>query len=135
MKFDDVDARLKGTKFMSSKQGRLLYDFIVERRLGRIIELGFAHGKSSCYFGAAADELGGDAHVTTMDRSTALKRDPNIHQLLERCGLAARVTPVFSHTTFTWDLMKMLERLVRPHHGYTDVHEVDGWGWARKRPA
>src|SRR5687767_8553662 len=114
MKFDKVDALLKGTKFMGSKQGKLVYDFIVEHQLGRILELGFAHGKSSCYFGAAADELGGDAHVVTMDRSTALERDPNIHQLLGRCGLASRVTPVFSHTSFTWDLMKMLERDPQP---------------------
>lgn len=212
MKFDEVDTLLKGTRFMSSQQGRRLYDFIIERRLGRIIELGFAHGKSSCYFAAAADELGGDAHVTTMDRTTARDREPNIHQLLERCGLTSRVTPIFAHTSFTWDLMKMLEQdprprfdfayldgghnwdttgygfflvdrllvpggwmvfddldwtyagstttvklpkvqrmleeerttaqvrkvfelLVRPHPGYTEVHEKDGWGWARKRPA
>jgi predicted O-methyltransferase YrrM len=212
MKFEAVDALLQKTPFMTSRQGRILYDFILEHRLGRIIELGFAHGKSSCYFAAVADELGGDAHVTTMDRTTAVNREPNIDQLLERCGLTSRVTPVFSHTSFTWDLMKMLERdpaprfdfayldgghswdttgygfflvdrllvpggwmvfddldwtfggakrtsqlpkvqrmleeerttpqvrkvfelLVQTHPGYTDLHEKDGWGWARKRPA
>lgn len=114
MKFDDVDAAVAGTGFMTSAQGRKVYEFIVENNLGRVLELGFAHGKSTCYLAAAADELGGNAHVLTIDRTAAMARTPNIHQLLETCGLTERVTPVVAVTSYTWELMKILERDPQP---------------------
>jgi predicted O-methyltransferase YrrM len=208
VKFEEVNRLVAGTKYMSSTQGRLVYEFLVGQKLGRVLELGFAHGKSTCYLAAAADELGGDAHVLTMDRVGVLDREPNIHQLLERCGLANRVTPVIAETSYTWELMKLLDRdpqprfdfayidaghtwdvtgfgfllvdrlmapggwvlfddldwtlassptmrerripeeqrtmpqvrkvfelLVRTHPDYEEVHERDGWGWARKSAA
>jgi predicted O-methyltransferase YrrM len=212
VRFEDVDRLVAGTKYMSSRQGQLVYEFLVGQKLGRVLELGFAHGKSTCYLAAAADELGGDAHVLTMDRKGVLDREPNLHQLLDRCGLADRVTPVIAETSYTWELMKLLERdpqprfdfayidaghtwdvtgfgfllvdrlmapggwvlfddldwtlatspalrdapetrrlpeeqrtapqvrkvfelLVRTHPDYVEVHERDGWGWARKSPA
>jgi predicted O-methyltransferase YrrM len=212
VKFDEVDAALSGTKFMTTRQGKTVYRFILQNRLARVLELGFAHGKSTCYLAAAVDELGVDGHVVTIDTKHAKERAPNIHQLLERCGLTERVTPVFAARSFTWELMKLLERapppqfdfayidgghtwdvtgfafllvdrllapggwvlfddldwtiasspsvaeaewakrlseeerttpqvrkvfelLVRGHPDYVDVHERDGWGWARKAPA
>jgi predicted O-methyltransferase YrrM len=76
VKFEDVDAAVAGTRFMTSPQGRAVHNFIVEKNLGRVIELGFAHGKSTCYLAAAADELGGNAHVLTIDRTAAMDRTP-----------------------------------------------------------
>lgn len=211
MKFDEVDAAVTGVQYMKTHQGRQVYDFIVEHKLGRVLELGFAHGKSSCYLGAAVDELGGQAHVLTIDKLNARDRSPNIHQLLDKTGLADRVTPVFAETSYTWELLKLIEQepqprfdfayidaghtwdvtgfgfylvdrlmapggwvlfddldwtiaksqglrgkswaeqlpeeqrttaqvrkvfelLVRTHPDYVDVHEKNGWGWARKRP-
>ncbi|WP_129662647.1 class I SAM-dependent methyltransferase [Phytoactinopolyspora endophytica] len=212
MKFDDVEEVIAGVQYMKTHQGRLVYDFLVENKLGRILELGFAHGKSTCYFAAAADEIGGDSHVLTFDRDSARRRSPNIHELLERTGLSDRATPVYAETSYTWELMKLLDQdpqptfdfayidgghtwdvsgfafflvdlllepggwvlfddldwtlggskhmrkqpwvkelpeeqrstpqvrkvfelLVKPHPGYVEVEEHDGWGWARKRPA
>lgn len=205
MRFEDVNTIVAGTKFMTSTQGRIAYEFIVGQKLGRVLELGFAHGKSTCYLAAAVDELGDEGHVLTMDRAGVLDREPNLHELLDRCGLRHRVTPVIAETSYTWELMKLLDRdpqprfdfayidaghtwdvtgfgfllvdrllapggwilfddldwtlassptmrerripeeqritpqvrkvfelLVRTHPGYVDVHERDGWGWARK---
>jgi predicted O-methyltransferase YrrM len=123
VRFDDVDAAVAGAKFMTSRQGRTVHEFIVGHELGRVLELGFAHGKSTCYLAAAADELGGDAHVVTMDRIGALDREPNIHELLGRCGLQARVTPVIAETSYTWELMKLLEQTPRP---WFDFAYIDG---------
>jgi predicted O-methyltransferase YrrM len=210
VKFDEVDAAVTGVQFMKTKQGRQVYDFLLEHKLSRVLELGFAHGKSTCYLAAATDELGG--HVVTMDKTGARDRSPNIHQLLDKTGLSGRVTPVFAETSYTWELMKLLDQdppprfdfayidgghtwdvtgygfflvdrllapggwmlfddldwtiagsrglrnsgwahslpeeqrttpqvrkvfelLVKAHPGYDQVHEQDGWGWARKRPA
>jgi predicted O-methyltransferase YrrM len=212
MRFEDVEKVVAGVQFMSAAQGRQVHEFLVKHKLRRVLELGFAHGKSTCYLAGAVDEFGSDGSVLTIDKVNARKRNPNIHELLERCGLAQRVTPVFAETSYTWELMKLLERdpqprfdfayidgghtwdvtgygfflvdrllapggwilfddldwtiagstglagsswakqlpedqrkskqvrkvfelLVHTHPGYDNVHEKNGWGWARKRPA
>jgi predicted O-methyltransferase YrrM len=212
MKFQDVDRIVAGTKYMTSAQGRIVYEFIVGHKLARVLELGFAHGKSTCYLAAAVDELGDDGNVLTMDRLGVLDRKPNLPQLLDRCGIGHRVTPVIAQTSYTWELMRLLDRdpqprfdfayidaghtwdvtgfgfllvdrlmapggwvlfddldwtlatspalrdaaetrrlpeeqrttpqvrkvfelLVRTHPDYLEVHEQDGWGWARKAGA
>lgn len=127
MKFEDVDAAVSHTKFMKSKQGRAVYRFIIENRLGRVLELGFAHGKSTCYLAAAVDELGGDGHVTTMDQVGARERKPSIHELLAACGLSRWVTPVFADRSYTWELMKLLERDPQPRFDF--VYMDGGHTW------
>lgn len=133
MKFAEVDSSLAGTKFMTTDQGRKVYDFIIENELKRILELGFAHGKSSCYLGAAAEELGEGARVTTVDRGEAMARQPNIDQLLSRTGLTAWVTPVLAHTSFTWELLRMLESDPQPRFDFIYIdggHTWDTTGFA-----
>jgi predicted O-methyltransferase YrrM len=127
LKFELVDAAVAGTQFMTSRQGRAVYDLIVQQKLGRVLELGFAHGKSTCYLAAAADELGGDAHVVTIDRAGVLKREPNIHELLDRCGLRARVTPVVADTSYTWELMTLLDRDPRPRFDFAYIDAGHTW--------
>lgn len=134
VKFDDVDAAIAGVPFMTTKQGRLVHEFIVKNKLGRVLELGFAHGKSTCYLAAAASELGGDAHVLTIDNLSAQDRSPNIHQLLDKCGLAEHVTPVFAKTSYTWELMKLLERDPQPRFDFAYIDgghtwDVTGYGF------
>lgn len=125
MRFADVDRHLGGVQYMSSEQGRTVYDFIIANRLPRVLELGFAHGKSSCYFAAAADEI--DGHLTTIDRPAARKREPNIDQLLERCGLTERVTPVYAKGSFTWELMKLLEQDPQPRFDFAYLDAGHTW--------
>jgi len=127
VKFEDVNAVVRQTRYMPERQGRIVYDFIVENRLGRILELGFAHGKSTCYFAAAADELDRYAHVVTMDRANALDRQPNIHELLDRCGLRHRVTPVFAQRSFTWDLMRLLDQQPLPKFDFVYIDGGHTW--------
>lgn len=125
MQFAEVDQHLDGVKFMSSQQGRTVYDFVVSNRLSRVLELGFAHGKSSCYFAAAVDEI--DGHLTTIDRPGARKRDPNIEQLLEKCGLAHRATPIYADGSFTWELMKLLDTKPQPQFDFAYLDAGHTW--------
>lgn len=127
VKFDEVNAAIAGVPYMKPARGRQVYNHLIEHRLGRVLELGFAHGKSTCYLAAAVDELGGDAHVLTMDKSTALHRDPDIRQLLDKTGLAGRVTPVFAETSFTWELMKLLEQTPRPRFDFVYLDGGHTW--------
>jgi predicted O-methyltransferase YrrM len=127
VKFEDLDPIVAGTKFMSSTQGRIAYEFIVGQKLRRVLELGFAHGKSTCYLAAAVDELGDDGHVLTVDRADALDREPNIHELLDRCGLRHRVTPVIAETSYTWELMKLLDRDPQPRFDFAYIDAGHTW--------
>lgn len=134
MRFDDVDAAIAGVPFMKSAQGRQVYDLIVEHRLRQVLELGFAHGKSTCYLAAAVDELGGGGQVLTIDKRSAVGRSPNIHQLLDKCGLADRVTPVFAETSFTWELMRLLDQEPQPRFDFVYLDgghtwDVTGYGF------
>lgn len=65
--------------------------------------------------------------MVTMDLENARKRAPNIDELLDRCGLAHLVTPVYAHTSYTWELMKLLER--DPHRRFDFVYIDGGHTW------
>lgn len=108
MDFDQIDEHLTGLPEISSSRARSLYDFVVENECRDILELGFLHGKSTCYLAAAVEELGSGS-VLTMDREIAKKRRPNIETLLEQTGLHGWVRPVYAAHSFTWELMKVIE--------------------------
>jgi predicted O-methyltransferase YrrM len=127
MHFDEVRAAVGNTPHMSAAQGRVVYDHIAAARSRRILELGFAHGTSTCYMAAALDEIGGEGHIVTIDNRNALSRDPSIFDMLDRCGLAHRVTPVIADTSYTWELMGMLERDPQPRFDFVFVDGAHLW--------
>ena len=108
MDFDQIDRHLKALPFIYSSRARSLYDFVIENECRDILELGFAHGKSSCYLAAAVQELGSGS-VLTIDLETSRSRSPNIETLLEQTGLSDWVQPVYATRSFTWELMKVIE--------------------------
>lgn len=101
---DEIDV----PRLTSKDEGRRLYEFVLESGVGRILELGFAHGTSTCYLAAALDERG-HGSVTTIDRESARKREPSIEELVSHTGLADYVTPIFAATSYNWELMKMIQ--------------------------
>jgi predicted O-methyltransferase YrrM len=126
VRFDDVEAAVAEVPIMTAKQGRRVYEFLVEHKLSRVLELGFAHGKSTCYLAAAVAALGG-GQVVTMDMASAVKRSPNVHQLLDKAGLTEWVTPVFAETSHTWELMKLLERDPQPRFDFAYIDDAHTW--------
>lgn len=112
MQFQEVDSLVHDLTGIPSAWGRRLYDFILERQPSELLELGFCHGKSSCYIAAALQELG-KGRLTTVDMTSALERQPNIHNLLEKSGLAAFVDVVTGPTSYTWFLKKDIESAQR----------------------
>lgn len=108
MDFDQIDKHLKGLPFIPSDRARTLYRFIVENECQDILELGFAHGKSTCYLAAAVHKLGSGS-VMTMDKEAARERSPNLETLLGQTGLGDWVQPVYAARSFTWELMKVIE--------------------------
>ena len=124
MLVEPVIERVGDVPHLTPDRARRLHSFLLEHRLGDILEMGFAHGTSTCYLAAAAEELGG--HVTTLDRPYVLERDPNIHQLLDRVGLADRASVILTHT-YVWPLRAMLrDQLKRGSGGTFDFVFLDG---------
>jgi len=93
---------------MTFTQAETITDVILENQFQNILELGFAHGISTCYMAGAVDDLGRGT-ITTIDSMSVREAEPNIKQLLGSLGLAQYVTIFYEPTSYIWRLMKMLE--------------------------
>jgi predicted O-methyltransferase YrrM len=124
MNFDEVRDAVAGVPHLTESQGRQLYDFVLSAKPLSVLELGFAHGVSACYI-AAALAANGAGRLTTIDLESARERRPDIAQLLDRTGLADRVRPVHTPSSYTWELMRMLEE-TGPDERPFDFVFIDG---------
>ena len=66
MKIDQIRERVKGIPFMTFTQSATITDVILENQFQNILELGFAHGVSTCYMAGAVDDLCRGT-ITTID--------------------------------------------------------------------
>jgi predicted O-methyltransferase YrrM len=106
-----VEERLAQLSFQpltSPATGRLLYEFAAKDSIEEIAELGCAHGTSTAYLAAALDTKGGGL-VRTFDREDARDREPNLFTVLEHVGVESRVRATLSRSSYTWELMRILE--------------------------
>ncbi len=108
MTFDHIVRHVGSVPHMTPERGRLLYDFLRRSQPDNVLELGFAHGTSSCYIAAAMQE-NGTGRLLTIDHERARARNPNIFSLLEKTKLGSFVEPVFCPRTYTWELMRLLD--------------------------
>lgn len=122
MRFEQVAAQVDGIPFTSLNKGRLLYDLVLEARPREVLELGFAHGVSTCYMAAALDELGG-GRITTVDREASALRSPSAEDLLGRTGLHRSVEIVRVPSCYTWFLHDQLREDAQPRY---DLCFLDG---------
>jgi predicted O-methyltransferase YrrM len=138
VKFDQVAETVKGIPYTRPRPGKILYDFVCESGVQDVLELGFAHGVSTCYIAAALDERGAGS-VITIDLEAARDSVPNILTLLERTGLGQYVTPVFTDSSYIWELMQLIEErtedgVCRPRFDFCFIDgahtwEVDGFAF------
>jgi predicted O-methyltransferase YrrM len=59
---------------------------------------------------AAAMQENGTGSVLTIDSNVARSRKPDILTLMEQTGLTDRITPVFADRSYTWELMKLIQK-------------------------
>jgi predicted O-methyltransferase YrrM len=110
MKYEQVHALVKDHPYITANDSRIIYDFILQNDCRQVLELGFAHGKASCYIAAALDELGG-GELVSVDLLAA--RDffkPSIEDLLQLTGLERHVRVVREHTGYNWFLHDEIRR-------------------------
>ena len=107
MQFRAVEEKIRGVPFTSPERGRELYDYIIKHQPERSLELGFAHGVSTCYIAAALHE-NGKGVIDAVDLACST-RDPSAEDLLERCGLSKYADLHRERNSYTWYLKKLLE--------------------------
>lgn len=107
---------------MKLDQADRLTAFMEEHAVRNVLELGFAHGVSTCYMAAALTRSGG-GHIVTIDKESARHKNPNIEELLARIGETATVTIYYEPTSYNWRLMKFLEE---DHGPPFDLCYIDG---------
>jgi predicted O-methyltransferase YrrM len=122
MKIEDVASVVGDTPFMTADQARRMTKLIRRSRAARVLELGFAHGVSTCYIAAALDEMG-EGSVTSIDLVGSAQREPRAEDLLEKCGLAGRVELIREPRSFTWRMMRWLDE---GRHDAFDLVYLDG---------
>lgn len=106
---------------MSAGQGAALYNFIRDRKLRRILELGTKHGVGTCHLANAVVSLGGS--VTTVDLLSAAKLEPSVSSLTEHLGLSSFVDAFFEPVSYTWRLANWLQENESPRF---DLCYLDG---------
>ncbi len=109
MLFKDIAKILKDIDFMEPNEGKMIYNFVRRSGFKKILELGFAHGTSTCYFAAALEE-NGSGTIITIDNKSARERDPNIFTLIQKTKLNNYIKPLFADSSYTWELMKIIEQ-------------------------
>lgn len=114
VQFNTVWRRLDGVLWMSEGQAREIYDFILTTKPKRVLELGFAYGKSSAVIAAALDEVG-DGVCDSVDLLAVkdIFANPTIEDLLRDLSLAARVHVHREEHSYVWFLKKRLDDQLR----------------------
>ncbi len=126
MNIADVKQQLGDTPDMSPEQAQRMWDLIESQGVHDILELGFRHGVSTCYFAAALARLG-RGKVTTIDLQSAEKLQPNVLELAERIGQRDRVQVYFESTSYTWRLMRFLEESPAPRFDMCYIDGAHNW--------
>ncbi len=111
---------------MNFNQALEITSFIHSNKLSNILELGFAHGVSSCYIAGILDEMK-TGHLTTIDRKSAQNRQPNIETLLTQLGLSSLVTIHYEPNSYNWKLMKLIEEHPTPIFDFCYIDGAHDW--------
>lgn len=127
MKVNEVFEKTKDVFGMNLNQAQKLTKFLESNNLYNLLELGFAHGVSSCYMAGYIEEVG-KGHLTTIDLRTAkTNRNPNIESLLSKLNLEQYVTPFFERVSYNWRLMKLIEKNKKPVFDFCYIDGAHDW--------
>lgn len=126
MELEDANKILKDVFGMSLGQAKYLEKFITNNKLSNLLELGFAHGVSSCYL-ATILKNNGKGHLTTIDLLSAKNRKPNIEQLLKKLELTEYTSIYYEYESYNWRLMKFIEENNEPLFDFCYIDGAHDW--------
>jgi predicted O-methyltransferase YrrM len=126
MELKTIERRTNGIPHMSFADAREMTSLILGNQIHDILELGFCHGVSTCYFAGALDKSG-KGHIVTMDLESARSEKPNIEALLNDLDLKKYVTVFYEPTSYIWRLMIMLEEYPTPQFDLCYIDGAHNW--------
>jgi predicted O-methyltransferase YrrM len=126
MDLEIVKKRVAGIPYLTLADAIEIESLILEHHLYDILELGFCHGVSTCYFAAILDKIS-KGHITTIDLESVRSEKPGIESLLSDLGLQKYVTVIHEPTSYTWRLMKMLEEQLGPRFDFCYIDGAHDW--------
>ena len=85
------------------------YNLVLNHPIENILELGFQHGVSTCYFASALKEKA-KGKITSIDRRDAKDYTPTIFQLSEKLELNNHMEIILARETYVWELKKIIQR-------------------------
>lgn len=117
MKYHRVEEAVGDLPYIKRQNAKMLYDFIVRHEIRQVLELGFAHGVSSCFIAAALDEVSqqGSAPTAPTPRLTTIDLlashlSPSIEELLGDLGLEQLVDVHRTSTGYHWFLRDEIQQ-------------------------
>ena len=113
MKLTEALTRTRGIPFIDESKRTELYEFVLGNKPKKILELGFAHGVSTCIMAAALDELPGHGTISTIDILPAREWQDklmSIEKLSSIMNLDKYIQVFREKKSYTWWLKKELER-------------------------
>lgn len=126
MEIEKTNEIIKDVFGMELEQAKIIDDLIKKNDFTNILELGFAHGKSSCFIASTLKDMG-KGHLVTIDNLSAKNRNPNIAQLIEKLGLEEYVTYYFESVSYNWRLMKFIEEHHDPIFDFCYIDGAHDW--------
>ncbi len=114
MKFDEIWKNVRRIPHISELGARELYQVILDEKPSRILELGFAQGKSSAIMGAALKKLG-HGRIDSVDLFVSMVRynNPSAEELIEKLELDQIVFLHREQNTYNWWLKNMIQQQLR----------------------
>ena len=103
MKAPEVAKIVGNTPHTSHEQGQALHNFVIEHRLTRCLELGFAHGVGTVWIASAMQELGG-GKIISVDNNSARNRNPSAKQLIAEAGLEQYTELHYDESSYNWHI-------------------------------
>ncbi len=126
MEIEETRKVVDGIFGMTFDQALEIKYFIQLNKLNNILELGFAHGVSSCYFASMLHEME-TGHLTTIDLEVAKERQPNIESLLTQLELSSYVTIYYEPKSYNWRLMRLIEQHPNPIFDFCYIDGAHDW--------
>lgn len=112
MRFADAVQFLDGIPYTSPQKGSFFYQTVIENGVKDVLELGFAHGCSTCYFAAAVMKNGG-GHIDAVDIEPSAGFKPSLEELGKKTGLGHLIDVHRETSSYTWWLKKKIEAQTR----------------------
>lgn len=126
MKSPEVIEVVGNTPHTTHAQGQAIYNFIVDKRLHRCLELGFAHGVGTVWIAGAIQEIGG-GKVISVDNQTAHARKPSAQEIVAKAGLEEFVELHFDETGYNWHLHNHWDEYLNDKFDFIFLDGAHSW--------